>query len=330
MSNDAVGDSSMTGGARRHSGFSLVEVVVAAGALALLLGALLSLHDRLMRHYLLSQDRAAAQQNARLAFTRLTEELRMAGLNVNPDGDPGSGDEAIEGMWREAVTLRADFDLADAAAAADPEALLGGPAARHKTVSTGNDEVVTWVLASASGGVTQTISFTADLLSTPRDGGADELLIDGVDLSGSAPPYTLYRIHPDPSGSGLVRQPVADQIRSLSFRYFDAAGSEIPPAGGGEDPNNRALRAAVARIAVELVGLTEHDDPGWEQAAESAPAVGRRRRVILRTEVVLRNRGLTGRPDMDTEDPASPAGMSALSPVFRPPLLAVGRLDAAG
>src|SRR5262245_58692371 len=96
-------------GARAHgrAGFTLVEAAVAAGLLSLMLAVMLTLHDRMARHYLLSQDRATAQQNARLALSRLAEELRMAGLNVSPDGDSWRGDESIEGMWRGAVTLRA-------------------------------------------------------------------------------------------------------------------------------------------------------------------------------------------------------------------------------
>jgi hypothetical protein len=127
----------------------------------------------------------------------------------------------------------------------------------------------------------------------------------------------------------VVRQPVADHIRSLVFRYYDHSGGEILPVGGGEDPAGRSARAAVARIAIELVGLTEHDDPGWAQAGEPASVVARRRRVMLRTEVLLGNRGLVGRPDVDTEDPASPAGMSALSPVFVIPRSGPRLLDAA-
>ena len=315
---------------RGQRGFSLLEVVVAAGLLALMLGVLLSLHERLARHYALSQDRAAAAQNARLALARLSEELRLAGLNINPDGDPARADEALEGMWAGAVTLRADLDLSDGAAAADPEATLGAPSAPHAIVSTGNDEIVTWVLAPTAGGGAESVAFSADVLSAPRDGGADLVQVDGVDLTQAAPPYTLYRVHVAPGGSGVVRQPVADQIRSLAFRYYDQAGGEILPVGGGEDTASRSARAAVARVAIALVGLTEHDDPGWIQAGEAAASVRRRRRVTLRSEVQLGNRGLTGRPDADTEDPASPAGMSALSPVFGMPRSGPRLLDVAG
>src|SRR5215813_6740959 len=69
------------------------------------------------------------QQATRVAFDRMLGDLRLAGFNTNPDGD----------------AIRGDFDFEDPALRSNPEALLPGTV--YNVVPTGNDEIVTYVLA---------------------------------------------------------------------------------------------------------------------------------------------------------------------------------------
>ena len=79
-----------------------------------------SLYDNLQKSFKVSENAATQQQNTRVAFDRMVADVRMAGFNYNPDGDPNRPDEQIEGMWDGAITVRGDYDFEDATARATP------------------------------------------------------------------------------------------------------------------------------------------------------------------------------------------------------------------
>src|SRR5207248_4218242 len=100
------------------------------------------------------------------------------------------------------------------------------------------------------------------------------------------PPYTLNRYTLNDAGD-VVTTPLADNIRSLTFSYFQDAAARQPltdlaatPApiddvGGGDqyDPahpeavlSNRVIRKKIRAVTVQLVGMNATPDTNFQQA----------------------------------------------------------------
>ena len=185
-------------------GLSLVEILVAVGLSIVLTGAALVQYGAARRALERGHARAGLQQALRVGFDRLTTDLRLAGLAVHPDDHASRPDEGIEAAFAGALVIRADFD-GHTVEANDPEERLaaGGP---FPTVTTGNDEIVAWVLAKADGSSPDTLTFHADVENEPRDGIVEPVTIGGVALSQDDPPYTLYRVHLRPASRRAARR----------------------------------------------------------------------------------------------------------------------------
>jgi hypothetical protein len=254
-----------------EAGFGLVESLLAA--CLLLVGLLLSLaaFDAGRRSLARSETLADEQQASRTAFAEVVARVRAAGLDVDPGIEPARPDEAIEAAYGGAVVVRGDFDGADPAEAGSPETALAGGA--FETVTTGNDEIVVYALARGDGTDTGSLTFSADVAEARRDGAVEAVTVASIALDALRPPYTLYRItlSNDPtkwgSGSFLVRQPLLDGVTSLSFRYHDASGSELPAGSmeGSESDEARLLRSRIRRVSIVCTGAS------LRLAAEVAP-----------------------------------------------------------
>jgi hypothetical protein len=245
----------------------------------------LTVYEAARRSFAVGADAAERQQGVRSGFDRLMADLRRAGLNHNPDGNPDRPDEPIEGAFETAVVLRADFDGADPGEATTPEDRLAG--STYDVVSTGNDEIIVWFLAKPDGSSTATLTFEADVADEPRDGNVESIAIPNVALAHDDPPYTLYRatLDNDVAEHGtlgfVTRTPVADMIASLRFHYSDAAGVPVAATGGAEV--SRPVRRRIGRVRVHLAGATE---------------TGGRGRLELVGDVRSRNAGITGHRDL--------------------------------
>ncbi|HEX3583689.1 MAG TPA: prepilin-type N-terminal cleavage/methylation domain-containing protein [Thermoanaerobaculia bacterium] len=252
-------------------------------------------------------------------------------------------DEQIEYAWSSAITLRAnyDYDTAD-------DATLGhydhGRESKLEStyfpvVTTGNHEIVTYALVSNAPGATNsdTIQFYADVNNggnpsrTAYPGGNSErqISVTGVDLSNNNPPYTLYRFTLADNGS-VVRTPLADNIRSLNFDYFqDAQGTQhlqdTTPAditnvgGDGQfDPStpstasdpNRLIRGNIRSIKVTLVGMNPAPDPNYTDSDAKAPHY---RKMTLSTMIVPRNLGIVAMQQSATQPPPAPINVTVCS-----------------
>ncbi|MGH2651485.1 MAG: PilW family protein, partial [Actinomycetota bacterium] len=231
------GSGNRIGRGPRERGFTLVEILVAMTIFAIAVGVAFVLYNAAQGSYREGEQFTEQQQNTRIGFDRIVADLRLAGFNYNPDGDVTRPDEQIEGAWDTAVTVRGDFDF-EITPADDPndnnvtpEAALKGS---FNTVTTGNSEIVTFALGKPDGTGGVDLIFHADVQESARDGDVEEVRIPGVHLAQAAPPYTLYRItlNNDETDYGswsdfAVQQPVADHIKSLTFRYFDSAGNQL-------------------------------------------------------------------------------------------------------
>jgi hypothetical protein len=274
---------------------SVVEVLVATGLFALATVAALAQYQAARRGMEVASVVAELQQTLRVGFDQLAAGIRAAGLGVHPDGHAPRPDEGIEAAFAGAVVVRADFD-GDAAGAADPERALaeGGPFAN---VTTGNDEIVGYVLAKPDGTSTDAVVFDADVRGVPRDGLVETVTIAGVAMTHDDPPYTLYRVSVRPDSTRTVRSPVVENVRSLRLTYFDRAGGEIAPPGGTDEDAAREARASIRRIRIDLEGLTGEPDPRWSDPEDLDPTTRRHRKFRLTSDVSPRNLGLSGSAD---------------------------------
>jgi type II secretory pathway pseudopilin PulG len=173
-------------------GMSLIEALIATAVLAIGLIVALTVYDASRKAFAKGENATEQQESIRIAYDMLTSDIRMLGFNVNPDGDPARPDEQLEGALEHAIIFRGDFDQSDPGANQTPEAsLAGGP---FHNVSTGNDEIVAYVLSKPDGTGPDTIIFQADVKEPVRDGRVEPVSISNVVLNPTSPPYTLYRV----------------------------------------------------------------------------------------------------------------------------------------
>jgi len=263
-------------------------------------------------------------------------------------------DEQIEYAGDKAITIRANFNFETATGtcpnAGSPckscengrETCLEDQVAGFPLVTTNNQEIVTYALVSTSGNASankDAIVFYADV-DIPRDvnpkGGKKEtgVKITGVDLTNKYPPYTLYRYTLKDDGTPDAGIAVADNIRSMTFRYFtDTAASDIADASGktheigcgdaakceeaalpfGEgqyDPGSpdtdileRDSRAKIKAIRLSLVGMNPQIDAAYTDTDADAPHY---RKLQLDTVIVPRNLGKHGMKEFNTTLPEPP------------------------
>jgi hypothetical protein len=298
-------------------------MMVASAIFAIAAAVAFILYSAAQKSYKSGENFTDQQQSTRVAFDRMISDIRLAGFNTNPDGDSTRIDEQVEGAWDTAVTVRGDFDFEDPAASVTPEAAL--PGAAYSVVSTGNDEIVTYILAKPGpvGAETLTMRFDPD---KPRTKTLKTVIIPNVVLNQSNPPYTLYRVSlTDVTGafpaspqaaSNFVYEPVAENIRSMSFLYYSDAGLLISPNTptnsaddiGGADANS-LTRSRIRRISVRIVGMTQDEDLDYTDPTD-ATATSHYRKFDLASDVNPENLGKSGVRDLDVTPPASPTNVS--------------------
>ena len=256
-------------------------------------------------------------------------------------------DEQIEYAGAHAITVRGNFDYETETGpclnATDPCENGREPkyqsTSEFQVVTTGNDEIVTYALkpvAWAAGETADELVFYADV-SIPRDvhpaSGKEEakITISGVDLCTNgcnSPPYTLYRYTIGEDGNPDAGTPIAENIRSMTFRYFDApeAREDDPATGGvvegdeiidlpdgdgpydGGEPDKtveeRDVRASIRAIEVALTGMNPQPDPDFTDPADAVAP--HHRKLDLRSLIVPRNIGRRGMKEFNAAPPQPP------------------------
>jgi hypothetical protein len=299
-----------------------VELLVSITILALATTVALVIYDQARLAFKQGENVTEQQQVVRIAMSIISNDVRMAGYNSNPDGNNARPDEQIEYASSTAITLRADFDADDPVDVDIPEQTLGGAGAAFLAVSTGNDEIVSYVLAKEDGSSGDTLEFGADVGDLRRDGTIESVAIGRVDLTQLDPPYTLYKLvlENDPSGccgdSFARRIPIVDNVRSLRFRYWDRAGVEITTLPEGEETDAaRAARGSIRRVGIEIEALTRDSDPHWYDANDPDPETQRFRKFRLEEEVAPPNLGRSAIKDLLADStPPSPPSAPTLYP----------------
>lgn len=313
-------NSSITGTRkRRQAGMSLAELLVAMTVFVVAAAVAMILYNALARSYKLGDNATAAQQNTRIAFENLVTDLRMMGFNYNPDGTVRP-DEQLEGAWDTAITLRGDFDFEDASRNADVEVALASGSSPYDIVSVGNDEIVTYALGKPGATSGDTLSFVADVTGGVRDATTETVNIPNLAVVQDDPPYTLYRITVNTNSTNVTRTPVADNIYSMEFLYYDAGGALLSPdtpadvsddIGGADTSVAVGDRELVRRVEVRLTGMTPDPDMRYTDPDDPFTATRNHRKFTLVQDVVPRNAGYVGRPDVDRIPPSQPQNLQA-------------------
>ena len=309
---------------KQEHGFSLVEMLVASAIFAIVAAVVFIFYTAAQKSYKSGENFSEQQQSTRVAFDRMISDLRLAGFNTNPDGDATRVDEQIEGAWDTAVTIRGDFDFEDAGANATPEAAL--PGAVYNIVPTGNDEIVTYVLAKPGPVGADTLTIRVDA-NRPRTKSVQTVTIPNVVLVQNNPPYTLYRVTlKDVNGAfpgspqaatNFTYEPVADNIREMTFQYLPDAGT-VPlnantPSNSADDIGGGdgavLTRSLIRKISVNLVGMTPDEDLDYVDASD-ATATSHYRKFDLSSDVNPENLGKSGVKDIDVTPPPMPTNIT--------------------
>jgi prepilin-type N-terminal cleavage/methylation domain-containing protein len=245
-------------------------------------------------------------------------------------------DEQVEYAGKAAIAIRANFNYDTATGpcknATDPCENGREPKLQSTpfpVVTTANNEIVVYALKPvkwASGESGEDLIFYADT-AIPRnanpltDGKEKKITISGVELCDNgcnSPPYTLYRYTLDDNGDPDAGTPVADNIRSMNFRYFDttsAAEADVlatyPKGDGqydGSKPNEpltaREDRATIRAIEITLTGMNSQPDSKYTDTTDTvAPHY---RKLALKSLVVPRNMAKRGMKEYNTTEPGAP------------------------
>jgi prepilin-type N-terminal cleavage/methylation domain-containing protein len=302
-------------------GMSLIEVLVATAVLALAIVIALVVYDASRQSFKKGENATEQQEAVRIAFDKVSSDVRTLGLNFNPDGDATRPDEQLEAALDHAIILRADFDKDDPAANTTPETALAGGA--FNVVSTGNDEIVGYVLSKPDGTGPDTITFKADVGDSPRDGAVETVTVNNVVLNPTAPPYTLYRISLNNNtalccgGNFIVRTPVVENVSNVTFTYTGATATfKDASANISEAAADKAARDALTRVNVQLIGMTRDPDMNYKDPTEASTAPDYHyRKFTLEGDVTPRNLRMKGIQDLNSDvvPPTKPATPSLVA-----------------
>lgn len=284
-----------------QQGMTLVETLVAVVVFSIVFLAALGLYQVANRAYLATDAATIQQQNARFAMDRVSETLRDAGANYNTTGKSLVADEQIEGAWESAVFVRGDYDNS-------PEpALQSNP--DFPIVSTGNDEIVGYVLRKDGAGsigidihADMSVGRNAKKTGTNTTTGEENprVMVAATNLGGQTdPPYQLARVTFNDAGDAQY-QVIAENIFRLSFKYMNAAGAEIisNATASGSGDNERDERALIRKIGVSIITMADRPDLGYTDpktyttdafghTAPAAAASTRNRRKFTLTEEIF-------------------------------------------
>jgi len=298
-------------------------MLVASAIFAIVAAVAFILYSAAQKSYKAGENFTDQQQATRVAFDRMISDIRLAGFNYNPDGDKSRVDEQVEGAWDTAVTIRGDFDFEDPTASVTPESSLAGSS--YNVVSTGNDEIVTYVLSKPGLASTGTMDLWLDA-DKPRVKSVKQITIPKVALIQDSPPYTLYRVTlADVTGTfpvspqaatNFVYEPVADNLKSMTFQYYDDSGNLLNPNTPADPSDDIAgddtkidIRAKVRRISVNLVGMTRDPDINYSDATDANAATQNYRKFDLSSDVNPENLGKSGIKDVDITPPPTPTNI---------------------
>ncbi|MDH3285086.1 MAG: prepilin-type N-terminal cleavage/methylation domain-containing protein [Acidobacteriota bacterium] len=295
-----------------EKGFSLVELLVAAAIMSMVMLAVLAVYSQARQIAVRTDAEANVHGNLRLALEMLEHDLRMAGYGVPEGVKVGAATvwtPVIFHAASDAIGFRSDIDaggshLTCSPQTSKPKCLLDrlsvDSVGYYDRLSCKSPDDVTQdlrlVITTPEGDWLQRDCTAVDAskghltVSSNLPAGTLQMGVSGVFTIEQvyyrfsalpAPEYGVIsrdvRYHNDPDAnfprSGAQWDNVASSVESLTLTYFDGAGTQITgnPVPAASLPN-------IARVVISIGGR-ERIGVGLDD-----------RRVLLRSEVLIRNR----------------------------------------
>jgi type IV pilus assembly protein PilW len=259
---------------KKKNGLTLIELLIALVLSGILIAALYQLFIRQQKTYTVQDQVADMQQNIRVAIDQMTREIRMAGYGGNMLTIFGNinGYPDIITPAKNSITIL----LADQVGILKQNATRGMNQLKVTNANIFNTDKKKYVCLNGLNNYliqsisTDTLTLTASLT---EDHLIDEpvYIVKAITYSlGLSGGKTVLRRNENTGGSG---QPLAENIESLQFTYFDAVGNvTLNP------PDIRMVRVAIT-------SKTNMSDPEYRGGD------GYRRRT-LSSHIQIRNMGL--------------------------------------
>jgi type IV pilus assembly protein PilW len=269
-----------------RKGMTLIELLVALVVSGFLVGGVYRTFVSHQHTYTVQEQVVDMQQNARLAIHRMTKELRMAGFGRMDDAFfgkvVGKGGGKVHGSFEHVVTPGGGGDSVSVVGGYQTVTTLSANATSGSNTIQVNDvtgidlDKKQYITINGveshqiSGKAGNQITFKAgETLSQDHFAGDPVFLIMVITYSIGMFEGKRALLRNDNLGAG--DQPVAENIESLQFAYFDANG------------NTTANPDDIRMIQVNIVSRTDQTDPELAKTGD-----GFRRRTLI-SNIQLRN-----------------------------------------
>ena len=186
---------------KNESGFTLIELLVASTVSVLLLAVVAGVVTSLGDSFVLQNQLNKMQTNGRAATEFLSRAVQNAGYNV----------------FRGTRYLAASDHYISAVYDADNDGIIQ------------NNEVVTFATGNNFSSADETFNIDP-YFDRDGDGAVDgtETATFPISMTLTGPPFKIYKIIPDNSGTGITRHVMARNIDNLIIRYYDKNNNPLP------------------------------------------------------------------------------------------------------
>jgi Tfp pilus assembly protein PilV len=187
---------------KNEAGFTIVELLIASVMSVVVLGLLAHVFRSQQRAFDTQTGLSTMQANGRGAAEFVSRSVQNAGFNVK---------RGTRFLVASDHSLTAVYDE-------DNDNVIQ------------NDEVITYTIANAWSGVANdTFSFVSwfDVNANGTISSTENPTIN-VQMTASGPPFNLYKVIPNPAGTGIERNIVARNIDNMVIRYYDSNDRLLP------------------------------------------------------------------------------------------------------
>ncbi len=229
---------------KNERGFTLVELLVASTISIILLGVLAGVVTHQGNSFVVQNQLNTMQTNGRAATEFIARAVQNAGYNV----------------FRGTRFLAASDHYISAVFDADNDGIIQ------------NDEVMTFATGNGPAGPGETFNIDPYF---DRDGDGEvagtETATFPISMPLTGPPYNMYKVIPDNTGTGVTRHLMARNIDNVVIRYYDRNDNPLPTGvavdGNGLPipPFNFAATPAqlndIRKVDIQVLARTQDPHP---------------------------------------------------------------------